>query len=162
METVNNAALPVKARREFWPTAIVLSFVFFISFILFCVWMMTKNKSELISADYYEQEIGYQQQIDKTALARQMNKNVGVEKDAATQSIVFSFPPQSGADHALSGTISFLRPSDSKLDFSVTVTQTESGKFIVPFLPMLPGLWSYRIDWKENGNSFLQEDYIRI
>lgn len=153
---------PAKPRREIWPIAIVLAFAFFISFILGAVWLMTTNKSELISEDYYQQELGYQNRIDQEARAVNMGKEVVFSKSESGSEMVFSFKTEKGMETGVTGTINWIRPSDSRMDFKVPFHLSGNKTIIVPIEKIANGFWNLEIEWKEGQNEFYQTEEIRI
>lgn len=159
METAPSS--PSLARREWWPLAIVLSFVFFIAFILFWVMVMTKNKSELISPDYYTRELTYQDQIDKTHRAVAMKRSALVQLDRKEGVLVITFPADSSGPQSISGTVDIMRPSASALDFRRMLDLPAGSRSVRILMQDAPsGLWTVMIDWKEGDHSFYQEESI--
>jgi hypothetical protein len=51
-----------------WGTGIVLSFIIFAASILMIVLFPFNQKADLVSDNYYEREIKFQEQIDKMSL----------------------------------------------------------------------------------------------
>ena len=76
-----------------WGTAIVIAFVCFISFIMYFVISMSTNKKyehDLVVEDYYQQELKYQNDINKEEHAKTLNSNVTWIK--TTDGIQITFP----------------------------------------------------------------------
>ena len=66
-----------------WGTGIVLAFIGFISFILYFVITMSTNKKydhDLVTDDYYKQELEYQSDINKEKNAKTLNQNLNWKK----------------------------------------------------------------------------------
>ena len=62
-----------------WGTGIVLAFIGFISFIMYFVVNMNTDKKldhDLVTEDYYKQELKYQNDIDKEKNAKTLTTNL--------------------------------------------------------------------------------------
>src|SRR5215470_15811214 len=103
----------MKPSRNFWPYGIILTFVLFISGTIGLVVMACGQKSELVSPDYYEQEIRFQSQLDRAARARAVAASVSYEP--ASRQIKIEFPADL-AVKAPSGHVKLYRPSAANLD----------------------------------------------
>ena len=76
-----------------WGTGIVLAFVGFISFIMYFVITMNTNDDydhDLVTEDYYKQELKFQNEIDKENNAKALETNISWEK--TQHGIVLTFP----------------------------------------------------------------------
>ena len=76
-----------------WGTGIVLAFIGFISFILYFVVRMSTDDSanhDLVTEEYYKKELSYQQEIDASKTATEMDANLKVEK--TDKGLVVYFP----------------------------------------------------------------------
>src|SRR6478736_2582202 len=81
-----------KSPRNFWPASIVGFFVLAIIFLVtFVAWAM-RQREDLVSADYYEREVRYQQQLDSMNRSHTLAAQVVVTFDPAQQVIVISLP----------------------------------------------------------------------
>ena len=68
-----------------WGTAIVLAFIGFISFIMYFVISMNFNDKynhDLVTEDYYKEELGYQNDINKQSNAQRLAEDISYEKQA--------------------------------------------------------------------------------
>jgi nitrogen fixation protein FixH len=160
MET-HQTLQPAPPRREIWPLAIIGTIAIFIAFIVTCVVIMTRSKTELVSANYYEQELNYQEQINKSSRAEKMNKKAILSLTTDAQMLTVDFPQS--ANEKISGTARFTRPSDSHLDFEVAIEKAPGASYIsIPVNKREPGLWLIKMEWKEGANDFYQEEYFRF
>ena len=74
-----------------WGKAIVLTFVLFAGFIGIMVFWMHRERIDLVRDDYYQTEIGYQQQIDRMTNARH-KKPMDMTYQATTQQLTVALP----------------------------------------------------------------------
>ncbi len=137
-----------------WGTAIVLVFIGFISFILFFVIRMNTDKKyehDLVTEDYYKQELAFQKEINAEKNAKALKNNIVIEK--VSEGLLIKFPEDINVEN-LSGTISLYRPSNKKLDFEVPIT-LQSSEILVPKNQLIEGRWNITVNWEYENTSYL-------
>lgn len=142
-----------------WGTGIVIAFLCFISFIMYFVINMSTNKSyehDLVTEDYYKQELEFQNEINHEKNAKALTKNLSWQK--TTSGIVINFPDNLNAN-AISGDVFLYRPSNKKFDFSLPIT-LNAHKLTIPKDKLLEGRWDIKVKWKHNNTSYLFKDKI--
>lgn len=153
-----NAAIP---SRNPWPIAIVAYFALFITFIVSFVTFASRQPVELIGGDYYDQEIRYQQQIDRLARTRAVKSDLRAGYDASQQCFKVVLPP--GHLKALSKISAHLyRPSDFRLDRDLTVERLPDGSLRLGAERLQAGLWKLRFGWTAGTNEFFLEEPVVI
>ena len=142
-----------------WGTGIVLAFVAFITFILyFVIRMNTDSRANinLVTEDYYQAELGFQDEIDAEQRASNLAEKVTVQKTLHGLSIVF---PESMDNRSIDGTISFYRPSNKKIDFELPLVLSDS-QMLIPDKRMVGGRWDITVYWTLNGKDYIQKKRI--
>ncbi|WP_308993009.1 FixH family protein [Mariniflexile litorale] len=142
-----------------WGTGIVLAFIGFISFIMYFVITMNVDdrfEHELVTEDYYAEELDYQHAIDKLNNASKLEENIRYEKTAEGLMIKF---PKAMDIKKITGNVFLYRPSNKQLDFETTVSLSESY-LLIPDKRLVDGRWNIKIDWQYNGNSYLFKESI--
>ncbi|WP_027395783.1 FixH family protein [Aquimarina latercula] len=137
-----------------WGTAIVLVFIGFISFILFFVIRMNTDKKyehDLVTEDYYKQELAFQEEINAEKNAKALKSNITIKK--VSEGLLIKFPEDINSEK-LSGTISLYRPSNKKLDFEVPISLTTS-EVIIPKNKLIQGKWKIKVNWENENTSYL-------
>lgn len=145
-------------RTNPWPFAIIGWFLLFGSGIAAWVVVAVRNEPELVRADYYEQEISYQKQIDRQSRTA-ARAGVSVFYESAQQQIVLRLP---AADLAArpTGSIHFYRPSNARLDFDLPLAVDATGAQHVPTFKLLGGLWKIRVQWTSGGQEFYYDQSL--
>ena len=78
--------------RNLWPASIIGFFISaFIFMATFVLWAMHRRE-DLVSADYYEREVRYQQQLDSMNRSQALATQVVVTFDPAQQAIIITLP----------------------------------------------------------------------
>ena len=142
-----------------WGTAIVLAFIVFIAFILYFVLSMNFNDKynhQLVTEDYYKQELEYQDDIDKVNNSKTLEKDISYTK--TKQGLIFKFP-ENFDPKKITGKVFLYRPSNEHLDFETPISISESY-LLVPDKRLLDGRWNISIDWQYNGKSYLYKKSI--
>jgi hypothetical protein len=144
-----------------WGWRIFLLYALFVLMTLSMVWYMSRQQVNLVSRDYYRQEIGYQDQIDKMNKVQALGQPPAVEYAPETGYVVVRFPSgHSGS--ALRGSITMFRPSDSRMDVRLPVQPDTTGVQVIPVTNLAAGLWRVQLDWQKGGEAYYFEQKVMI
>ena len=122
------------------------------------IFAMTKN-TDLVSDNYYEKEIKYQEQIDKEKRTRELSEQVKIEYAGSYISVKF---PQTYNIKDIKGSILFYRPSEASRDFRLNIEPDEKGEQKIVTNKFSKGIWKVQISWKMNGSDYYNESSVRI
>lgn len=144
--------------RISWPAGIIIALSAFIIFILTFVYLSftSKYSHNLTSEDYYNEELNYQQEIDQQNNGIELSENVTIEK--VSKGLLISFPSEFDPS-AISGTISFQRLSNLKLNFSLPII-LKSKDVLIEDENLVPGRWDIKIEWNVNDKDYLLKEKI--
>ncbi|MDD2982647.1 MAG: FixH family protein [Crocinitomicaceae bacterium] len=138
-----------------WGKSLVLVMVLFITFIMVMVVKMISTSPDLVSDDYYQKEIDYEQEIVAVKNMRRLNASTRIE--TVDGFLVFHLPldiPFTKME------IDLIRPNNQKLDKSFVVTDTKV--FMVPFSELEKGKYSIEMTFKVDSIPCMQKDTITI
>jgi nitrogen fixation protein FixH len=142
-----------------WGTAMVIAMVLFMAFILQFVYRsiaLDKYEHQLVSEDYYKDELYYQQEIDKMNNASKLTQNVKV--DRVGEGMLVSFPDEMTFTE-ITGIVYFQRPSDERLDFQKNISLSNHSMLITDD-KLINGKWKVKIDWKYGEDEYLLKEAI--
>lgn len=142
-----------------WGTGVIVAFIGFISFIMYFIITMNTNSKydhDLVSEDYYADELIYQGDINKLKRAKTLPKNVTYKKTEAGLIIVF---PEHIDAKKITGKVFLYRPSNKQLDFDTTISLSNSN-LLIPDKRLVDGRWNIKVDWQYHGNSYLFKESI--
>lgn len=145
--------------RISWPAGIIIAITSFVIFILSFVYKVTflpEYDHHLVSEDYYKDELNYQQEIDKQNKGIELKENITLVKTSKGLSINF---PAEFDPTKITGTISFQRLSNGKIDFEFPI-QLETSNFIVKDENLVAGRWDVKIVWFVNDTEYLYKEKI--
>ena len=146
--------------RNFWPYGIITAFVIFISGTIGLILLACSHKMDLVNANYYEQEIRFQNHIDTVRRTQALGTAAVIAFDPATQKIAISIP-HSTADSGIVGSVHLYRPSAASLDRELSLATSPDTQFI-DTSALKPGLWSVRVSWRANDRDFFIERKIIV
>lgn len=140
-----------------WGTAIVIAFISFIAFIMyFVITMSTNNKfnHDLVTEDYYQQELKYQEDINKVENTRQLTENISWEQ--TKNGILLKFPKDLNINN-IKGNVFLYRPSNKQLDFEMPISLS-NHYLLIPDNRLLDGRWNIKIDWSYKNEAYMFKD----
>lgn len=139
-----------------WGTGIVIAMLMFMTFILTFVYksLTQEYTHELVSEDYYKDELQYQNDIDKLNNANKLDSKITLRN--SDKGITIQFPKNMDYQQ-IKGEILFQRLSNIKLDFNKKIA-LKSDKVLIPDSLLVSGKWIVKVDWKYKGETYLYKD----
>ncbi len=139
-----------------WGHGLAIALGCFILFILFLIFIfpMGKQNADMISNNYYEEELQYQNIIDAKNNAAKLEKTP--EYKATSEGILISFPETIKVDGNTANFILF-RTNDSNLDVKKEIT-LQHNVFLIPKKVISAGSYTLKLKWTENKKPY-QIDY---
>jgi hypothetical protein len=142
-----------------WGTGIAIAFLAFAAGILTMVTISMNREVDLVSDDYYQQELRHQDQIESAKRSKVLPEqpSIGVTGSTVTLKLPGAFSPASTA-----GTLTFYRPADRKRDFVVPLKLDSSNTQYVRTASLQKGLWRVKIRWSQQNQTYYHEEPITI
>lgn len=137
-----------------WGYKIALVYTAFALFMIALVINSMKHNNDLVADDYYEQELKFQDKIDKQNLVAVNGKQVIWKQEGSALKLTFP------ATEEVSGEIKLFRPSDAAKDFQIAVKPDSAGNQQIDLTAISTGKYLLQIDWVENGKAYFQESVI--
>ncbi len=138
-----------------WGKSLVLVMALFITFILVMVVKMISTSTDLVSEDYYQKEIDYEQEI--VAVKNMQRLNVESEIVVNDEFLIFNLPKEVNFTDM---EIKLIRPNDKKLDKLFVVKDTKT--YLVPISELQKGKYSVEMTFKVDGVPCMQKEKIDI
>ena len=140
-----------------WGTGIFIAMLSFMIFILSFVYKsiaMDEYQHELVSEDYYKDELHYQEEIDKLNNAKALSQDISLVN--SKDGILITFPTDI-EENSISGSVYFQRLSNEKLDFTEEIKLTNHQQ-LIPVEKLISGKWIVKIDWKTGKDEYLYKE----
>lgn len=138
-----------------WGKGIVIALTLFIGFISFLVVKIMSQDVDLVSEDYYKQEIDYEARIQKEQNG--LNNAAKIELIDQEAYVVVQLPDSSSLTNVV---LNLKRPNDEKLDKSFKIEGTKT--FMLPKSSLEKGKYDLTIDYTINGEECLMKKVINL
>lgn len=145
-----------------WPYGIVAVFVVFITSIATVVTYISRHRVDLVSADYYEQEIRFQQRLDQMNRTAALGAPARVGFKADTREIQIQLPAAVAPGDRFEGRLQLYRPSAAGMDREVLLAPDARGAQSFPAPDLAAGVWKARLHWSVNGQAYFAEERLII
>ncbi len=150
-----------RVKESGWGRGIFFLYGGFVVFILALVFFVSYQDIELVDENYYQQELAYQDQIDRVNRTSRLSGQMSVTYDRPSGMILIDYPVDS-VGQALSGTVVMVRPSNSGLDREFPVAIDSLGRQYIDAAQMAKGLWRTRVSWANGTEGYFSEQILII
>lgn len=139
---------------------LILVFILFGMLMSYLVYQSLHTNFELVSKDYYKDELAYQQVIDATKNANELaTKSSFSQKDNK----LFLQLPNEMVNQSVAGTIYFYCASDSRKDRTIILTPNAKGEQVVVVgKDVVPAIYRVRLSWTANDKSYYQDSNLDV
>lgn len=141
-----------------WGVKIAMLYLGFVSLIMVMVSMAMHQKIDLVSKDYYEQELKFQEKINKCNRTNKLKEPLSWEVKQGSLLLKF---PQQFQGQKINGTIFFFRPSDAALDKTIPLA-ADTLLLSIPTTQLKNGLYKMQINWKTGEEEYYNEGIIQV
>ena len=155
-----NMNAPAK-RFSPWPHAIIAWFVIFISALAAWITFAVRQNMDLVRADYYEDEVRFQKQLDRLNHTAALRGEVAINYDAAHRDLVLQLPAAHLTQRPV-GRVEFYRPSNASLDFQLPLAVGATGLQHIDTSRLRGGLWKVRVQWTAAERDYFFEQAIVV
>jgi len=118
-----------------------------------------KTPVDLVSHDYYRDELAYQQVIDATKKANALSRKPILQQQA--QTITLRLPAEM-KNTPVKGSVFFYCPSDKTKDRSLPLTPDNDAFQAIDAHYLLPGHYTVKIRWGSRGQYYFNEQAFDI
>lgn len=153
--------MKTESNRSLWPWGIIAVMAVFIVGLVVMIAFAVRSNSDLVSKDYYEDELRYQTQLDSARRTQQLDQRAVVAYDESRKSIRIAVP----TDHARQnpvGTVTLYRPSSAALDRNLKLELSADGSQQIDAADLAPGPWKIRVLWTVGTQEFYVDQPIVI
>lgn len=135
---------------------IVVSFVLFATFMAVLVTVCVRQDVSLVSKSYYDEEIQYQDQIERERNTQSLKRRPTVELRGNNLILAWNQDvPVSAA------TVSLFCPANAKMDRTFRLAEGNNSQ-ILELDDLNKGMYRVKLRWKMNNKEFYQEEIINL
>jgi hypothetical protein len=141
-----------------WGKKLIIVYSVFVLGMGFMVYQCTLQKTDMVTSNYYEKELKYQEVINGLQNANNLATAISiVQIDPA--SITLTMPAEA---LQAKGSVEFYRPSDASKDFSAALLTDDNGKQFFDRGKFIDGLYKVKVNWEKDGRQFYAEQSLFI
>jgi hypothetical protein len=141
-----------------WGYKITAVYLVFVAGIMYLVLQASRHDVDLVTADYYGEEIRYQEKIDQRARAASLSEPV--RYTLAENAIDIRFPKEF-AGKEISGEVLLYYPADSKRDVRSAI-RTSANAMTLHIPDTRSGLHILQVTWTSEQQTYYFEENIFI
>jgi hypothetical protein len=139
-----------------WGYKIVLVYCVFVAGIMYLVIQSSRQQMDLVTDDYYAQEIKYQEKIDQSKRASALSEPIRFQLTEA--GIEVDFPKEFNGKKIIGSALVYY-PANEKKDFSVSINTTQ-GKILISIPDKRSGMHILKINCEVEGVSYYFEETV--
>jgi hypothetical protein len=141
-----------------WGTKLTLVFISFVGLMATLVYKSFNTHFDLVTKDYYGEELRYQEVIDGKANAEAMEEQIAVAQ--ATSDVVISFPASLHQEE-IKGEVWLYFPNNAKFDQRIPL-QLQNGIQKIPVALLSSGNYEARVQWIYKGKPYYKIQQLVI
>ena len=142
-----------------WGKGIAVVYILFVVGTLSFVTFAFTQKVELVSNDYYAQEIDYQNRIEQTERANALEEHIDISYDTNNNSVIIIFPSMALPED---GSVHFYHPSTSSFDRIIPIKKSMNNRFDFNTSGYQKGRWKVVVTWVSEGVKYYHEKMINL
>lgn len=139
-----------------WGYKIAFVYIIFVAGIGFLVFKASSQKFDLVTKDYYDQELKYQEVIDQAANTARLSTSLIIEKSASELSI--TFPPEMRNKEKIIDFYLYYA-ADAKRDFRKSINIDEN-EFTQALPEAMKGKYELKLSWEVEGVKYYFEKQL--
>ena len=142
-----------------WGFGITMLYLSFVAGMMYLVALCVMQNVDLVSEDYYQKEINYQQNINSRNNLAQLNSSVATIFHDNKLEVIFPLEQKGLIGE---GEIYFYKPDNDKLDQSISFTSLNENIFNADLSKFKKGLWRIKINWNAVGKNYYYQTDINL
>ncbi len=142
-----------------WPTYIIIVMVLFMTYIGVLVVKTYSVNTELVTEDYYKQELAYQDKINYMVQLKADTADVDYLFTKGQLHVFFTAP---SVKNFSKGTVEFYRPSDASKDITIPLSLDVNNSQVFPKELFIKGFYKMKFDWESDGKKYYLEKDITM
>jgi hypothetical protein len=140
-----------------WGSRIAILYGGFVLLIGIMVTMCINQHIDLVSEDYYEKELRFQDKINEMDNANELNENI--THSFSGNELKLQFPL---SFKHISGTVFFFRPSDAAKDLNCALSPGANNVQSVDLNKLSKGMYKMQISWTSDSTNYFSEETIVV
>jgi hypothetical protein len=143
--------------RFSWGNRILVAILLFIGGMGYLVYRSVNTNYDLVSQEYYKDELEYQKVIDASERAGQLSQKASV---SVNDSGILIQLPEEMKGKILKGSVYFYCPTDVKKDRKTALAVNEEARQSIGLDQVPPGNYTVKIQWESGNQSYYSEQSL--
>lgn len=136
-----------------WAYKILTVYLMFVAGIMFLVFKANGERYDLVTENYYEAEVKYQDVIDQKQRVAALSAPPEISYEGRRLHIQF---PADFTGKILQGELYLYRPSDAKKDFRRSFTVSDN-QYSIDLPATVSGMYDIKLSWQAGGQTYFLE-----
>lgn len=141
-----------------WGARIAILYMSFVALIVTLVYRSMHEKFDLVTKDYYGEEIRYQEVIDAGKNQAALSAPVHFTQNGKEMTLIF---PKEFQGKQMKGTVQFYSAVNAQWDKTFEVN-IDDAKAAVSIADMRPARYTVKLKWDEHNKLYYQETTLKI
>jgi nitrogen fixation protein FixH len=142
-----------------WGTKLTIVFILFAGSISYMVYRCSNVPVDLVTSEYYKEELVYQDIIDGTKNANALSTAVSLQKSG--DDVVIKLPEEM-KNTLVKGTVFFYCPSQAGHDRKIDLQTGNDAMQVIQANKLAPGSYKVKIDWQAGNKHYYSEQAFKI
>lgn len=143
--------------RFHWGHGITIFFSCFVAFMIFLAVKSHQQNIDLVTEDYYAQEIKYGQRMDEIKNANALEEPVVIKQEG--EALFIHFPELA---EKIEGQVHLFRPSDKRFDQEAELALDAANQHKISLEGLPRGYYRVKVSWKAGEETYYTEETIFI
>jgi hypothetical protein len=148
-------------KKSRWGIGIAVVYGVFMLAVIAVVIASRFQQADLVSHDYYDKEIKYQDQIDKVKRTQAGGYQLAIELAKGSDALQLRFP-EGLASGKISGNLKLFRPSNASLDRNFVLASENAAPQEIACGKLARGLWKIQVDWQLDTLQYYHEQELFV
>jgi hypothetical protein len=142
-----------------WGYRVAILYAGFAGLIIYFVTRSINEKIDLVTPDYYAQELKYQDKIESTNRNNSLEQPLTIGLTDAGISVKF---PLEMKGKNITGSILLFRPSDNTKDRTIAINTGAGFEQLIPSTELAKGMYRVKVEYQSDGISYYAEKQIVV
>jgi len=142
-----------------WGTGITLFIIAACSAIVFMVYKTTTYPFDMVEADYYSQELKFNDQVQAKRNAKQLSDQMHISNN--NDFLMISFPKEM-QNQKIDGKVLLYKASDASKDVELPILLAQANVMAIDQKQLAKGMYTIRASFDMNGKSYIMEQEYQV
>lgn len=142
-----------------WGSKIAILYCSFAGLIITMVFMSMSQQVDMVTPDYYEQELAYQDHINTVNRTAELGEQLILSINDNKMTLAF---PRVEKGKTISGSLYFFRPSDQAFDKTLSLSPDTALVRTISLEQLNPGFFKLQVKWRSGDKNYYNEFNIHL